>query len=77
MKLDILKIQTYPISTDLLLGDTNMPNVARNVRQNTDWTMYFNPMEYLESHPGLSIAKCSLSYKKLTQYGRQITQLRD
>ena len=70
MKLNIEKIHTYPIGSDLLLGSANMPDVARYVRQNTDWTMYFNPMEYLEAHPGLTISKCTLSRGKLLQYGK-------
>ena len=64
MTMDILKIQTYAIGTELLMGDS-MPKVSRNLRQTVEWSMYFNPSEYWDSHPGLTIANCTLSERKL------------
>ena len=58
------------IATELLLEDS-MPNISRPTRSKLrDWSMYFNPTEYWEEHPGLTLENCQLSKKKLLQYGR-------
>ena len=77
IKSDILqKVSTHIIASDLLL-DNNMPDVSRKERIKQDWTMYFNPSEYWENHPGLTLDNCKLTQKKLQQYGKQLTLERD
>ena len=39
--------------------------------------MYFNPNEYWQEHPNMTIENQTLSSKKLVQYGKQITKLRE
>ena len=54
-----------------------MPSMSRSLRSKQDWTMTFNPAEYLADHPGMTIANQELSWAKLKQYGKQLTQLRE
>ena len=39
--------------------------------------MHFNPNEYWKDHPNMTLENQTLSVKKLTQYGKQLTKLRE
>ena len=39
--------------------------------------MHFNPNEYWNDHPNMTIENQTLSNKKLVQYGKQLTKLRE
>ncbi len=42
-----------------------MPEMSRSLRSKQDWTMYFNPSEYLNDHPDMTISNQTLSATKL------------
>jgi len=49
-----ISFKTYSIASELLLEDA-MPQMSRSLRSKSDWRMLFNPAEFWNENPDMTI----------------------